>query len=170
MVDVGRGSVVGPLVGGDDFELPDDEHAASAVPAARAPRPLSTDRRLSRACSSSLGFDHPRRCSVHFCVGCRFVYYVCSDGAVAWCTHCNKFLTPPTVTPEGNCPRCGEPVERGLIPGMTRSADEPEPRVPWHLKLLGSALALYLGYRALQTHRLGVPPLTARDRAPGVRQ
>ena len=81
---------------------------------------------------------------------CHFVYYVCSDGAVAWCVHCNKFLTPPTVTPEGNCPRCGRPVERGLIPGMTRSADDPEPPVPWHLKLLGSALALYLGYRALQ--------------------
>jgi hypothetical protein len=83
-------------------------------------------------------------------LGCRFVYYVCSDGSVAWCVHCNKFLTPPSVTPEGNCPRCGAPVERGLIPGMTRSADEPEPRVPWHLKLLGSATALYLGYRALQ--------------------
>ena len=61
-----------------------------------------------------------------------------------------QFLTPPTVTPEGNCPRCGQPVERGLIPGMTRSADEPAPAVPWHLKLLGSALALYLGYRVLQ--------------------
>jgi hypothetical protein len=74
----------------------------------------------------------------------------CSDVSVAWCVHCNKFLTPPTVTPEGNCPRCGQAVERGLIPGMTRSADEPAPAVPWHLKLLGSALALYLGYRALQ--------------------
>jgi hypothetical protein len=74
----------------------------------------------------------------------------CSNGAVAWCTHCNKFLTPPTVTPDGNCPRCGEPVERGLIPGMTRSPDEPDPAVPWHLKLLGSALAIYLGYRFLQ--------------------
>jgi hypothetical protein len=74
----------------------------------------------------------------------------CSNGAVAWCTHCNKFLTPPTVTPDGNCPKCGEPVERGLIPGMTRSADEPDPAVPWHLKLLGSALAIYLGYRFLQ--------------------
>jgi hypothetical protein len=79
-----------------------------------------------------------------------FVYYVCSDGAVAWCVHCNRFLTPPTVTPEGTCPRCGETVERGLIPGMTRSDDDPAPRVPWHLKLLGSALAIYLGYRALQ--------------------
>jgi hypothetical protein len=74
----------------------------------------------------------------------------CSNGAVAWCVHCNKFLTPPSVTPEGNCPRCGQPVERGLIPGMTRSADEPAPAVPWHLKLLGAALALYLGYRFLQ--------------------
>jgi hypothetical protein len=33
---------------------------------------------------------------------------------------------------------------------MTRSADEPAPRVPWHLKLLGSALAIYLGFRAMQ--------------------
>jgi hypothetical protein len=41
-------------------------------------------------------------------------------------------------------------VERGLIPGMTRSADEPAPAVPWHLKLLGTALAIYLGYRFLQ--------------------
>ncbi len=33
---------------------------------------------------------------------------------------------------------------------MTRPADEPAPSVPWHLKLLGSALALYLGFRVLQ--------------------
>ena len=69
---------------------------------------------------------------------------------MAWCTHCNKFLTPPTVTPEGNCPKCGQMVERGLIPGMTRPNDEPKPAVPWHLKFLGMALALYLGYRFLQ--------------------
>ena len=74
----------------------------------------------------------------------------CSNGDVAWCTQCNKFLTPPSVTPEGNCPRCGEAVERGLIPGMTRSADEPDPVIPWHLKFLGTALAIYLGYRFLQ--------------------
>jgi hypothetical protein len=49
-------------------------------------------------------------------------------------------------------------VERGLIPGMTRPADEPPPAVPWHLKLLGVATALYLGFRFFQlidwlTHR-----------------
>jgi hypothetical protein len=69
---------------------------------------------------------------------------------VPWCVSCNKFMTPPTVTPDGNCPRCGRPVERGLIPGMTRSADEPKPAVPWHLKLFGTALALYLGFRFVQ--------------------
>jgi hypothetical protein len=69
---------------------------------------------------------------------------------VPWCVSCNKFLTPPTVTPEGTCPKCGKPVERGLIPGMTRSADEPAPAIPWHLKLFGLALALYLGWRAFQ--------------------
>jgi hypothetical protein len=41
-------------------------------------------------------------------------------------------------------------VERGLIPGMTRPAGEPDPVIPWHLKLLGTALAIYLGYRFLQ--------------------
>jgi phage FluMu protein Com len=69
---------------------------------------------------------------------------------VAWCVHCNKFLTPSTVTPEGTCPKCGQTVERGLIPGMTRSDDEPATGVPWHLKFLGMALALYLGYRFMQ--------------------
>jgi hypothetical protein len=70
--------------------------------------------------------------------------------AMPWCVHCNRFLTPSTVRPDATCPVCGETVERGLIPGMTRPADEPAPAVPWHLKLLGAGLALYLGYRALQ--------------------
>ena len=33
---------------------------------------------------------------------------------------------------------------------MTRPADEAPPAVPWHLKLVGAALAIYLGYRFLQ--------------------
>ena len=49
VVDVGRSR----LLDGADFELPDDVHAASAVPAARAPSPLSTARRLSPAPDSS---------------------------------------------------------------------------------------------------------------------
>jgi len=67
-----------------------------------------------------------------------------------WCVRCNKFLTPPSVKPDGTCPRCGGEVERGLIPGMTRPADEPSPAVPWHFKLLLLALAVYLGWRFLE--------------------
>ena len=64
-----------------------------------------------------------------------------------WCVSCNKFLTPPTVRTDGTCPRCGGEVERGLIPGMTRPAGEERPPIPWHLKLLGLALAVYLSFR-----------------------
>jgi hypothetical protein len=64
--------------------------------------------------------------------------------------HCNKFLTPSTVRPDATCPKCGDVVEKGLIPGMTRPADEERVGVPWHLKLLMLASALYLGFRALQ--------------------
>jgi PHP family Zn ribbon phosphoesterase len=67
-----------------------------------------------------------------------------------WCVSCNKFLTPSTVRPDATCPKCGRVVERGLIPGMTRPADEAPPAVPWHLKLVGAATAIYLGYRFLQ--------------------
>jgi PHP family Zn ribbon phosphoesterase len=69
---------------------------------------------------------------------------------VPWCVHCNKFLTPSTVHADGTCPRCGSTVEKGLIPGMTRPADEPAPAVPWHLKLVLAAGALYLGVRVFQ--------------------
>ncbi len=72
------------------------------------------------------------------------------NGGVPWCVSCNKFLTPSTVQHDGTCPKCGNTVERGLIPGMTRSADEEPPAVPWHLKLFGVGLAIYLGYRALE--------------------
>ena len=67
-----------------------------------------------------------------------------------WCVSCNKFLTPSTVRPDATCPKCGQIVERGLIPGMTRPADEPAPAVPWHLKLLLLALVVYLTFRAFQ--------------------
>ncbi len=70
--------------------------------------------------------------------------------AMPWCVSCNKFLTPSTVRPDATCPKCGNVVERGLIPGMTRPGDVAPPAVPWHLKLVGAALAVYLGYRFLQ--------------------
>jgi hypothetical protein len=67
----------------------------------------------------------------------------------------------------GECPRCGSPVDpgRARAPGAAGAADAPgaaavpgdadaeaaplEP-LPWHFKLLAGALALYLGWRAVQ--------------------
>jgi hypothetical protein len=78
---------------------------------------------------------------------------------VPWCDSCDRFLSPSTVQVDGTCPICGHAVD----PGHAHSADAPpadvvgdddeeEPLgpIPWHLKLLAAALALYLGYRAFQ--------------------
>ncbi len=58
---------------------------------------------------------------------------------------------------DGTCPSCGRVVD----PGRARVAsaipaadpvddDEDLPPIPWHLWLLAAALAVYLGYRAMQ--------------------
>ena len=91
-----------------------------------------------------------------------------------WCTGCDRFLSPSTVTPEGTCPTCGRAVDPGRAhaPGAepaeaterrarrarrreqsaadTPGDDEEPLPVPWHLKLLVGAVALYLGYRAYE--------------------
>jgi len=93
---------------------------------------------------------------------------------VPWCTGCDRFLSPSTVTAEGTCPTCGravdpgrahapgaEPVEsaerrarrarrRVAQGGAAPAADEETLPVPWHLKVLAGAVALYLGYRAYE--------------------
>ena len=72
-----------------------------------------------------------------------------------WCDVCDRFLSPSTVKVDGTCPSCGRVVE----PGHARTAeaklpdaedDEDLPPIPWHLWLLAGALAIYLGYRAMQ--------------------
>ena len=61
---------------------------------------------------------------------------------------------------DGNCPACGRAVDPGRAhaPGAETAAprspdaqadDAPLP-IPWHLKLLAGALAVYLGYRFMQ--------------------
>jgi hypothetical protein len=86
---------------------------------------------------------------------------------VPWCTHCSRFLSPATVTPAGACPACGRPVDpgaahaTGLAAGVTAGlaagdgdpaerGDEDLGPLPWHFKLLVAAVAVYLGYRALE--------------------
>jgi hypothetical protein len=80
---------------------------------------------------------------------------------VPWCASCDRFLSPSTVHADGTCPACGQPVDAGHAhhratitdptpAGEPPDAEEPLEPVPWHFKLLLGALAVYLGYRALQ--------------------
>ena len=71
-----------------------------------------------------------------------------------WCPSCDRFLSPPTVTAEGTCPKCGRAVEPGRAhtsaPAAKPHPEEELPPVPRHLKVLGAAMVVYLGYRFLQ--------------------
>lgn len=74
-----------------------------------------------------------------------------------WCPECDRFLSPASVLPDGSCPQCGRGVDPGhakapvaTIEGAATAEEEPLDPVPWHLKLLLGAIALYLGYRAFQ--------------------
>ncbi len=94
-----------------------------------------------------------------------------------WCTACDRFLSPSSVNVDGTCPRCGAVVDPGRAhaPEPPAAADTPvavestEPAanaagndaigsedeaetlpLPWHFKLLVGAIALYLGWRAVQ--------------------
>jgi PHP family Zn ribbon phosphoesterase len=77
-----------------------------------------------------------------------------------WCTSCDRFLSPSTVTTAGTCPRCGSPVDPGKAsrvdeldaPAMGGEGNGSKRRreIPWHVKALLGVLAIYLGYRAFQ--------------------
>jgi len=77
---------------------------------------------------------------------------------VPWCDACDRFLSPSTVKVDGTCPSCGRVVDPGHAhepsaePDVARTDDDDEdlPPIPWHLWLLAGALAVYLGYRAMQ--------------------
>ena len=67
-----------------------------------------------------------------------------------WCDDCDRYLAPSAVTRDGTCPTCGRPVEIGEVAKAAGEEDEPLPPVPWHLKLLALAVAIYLTYRLIQ--------------------
>ena len=76
-----------------------------------------------------------------------------------WCATCDRFLNPPSVNLDGSCPHCGQFVEPGHAHEAAEYRGEVDPAdavviddeasrgIPWHLKLILGALALYLGYR-----------------------
>ena len=61
---------------------------------------------------------------------------------------------------DGTCPSCGRMVDAGRAHATEASSpppadasatdDEDLPPIPWHLWVLAAALAVYLGYRAMQ--------------------
>ena len=59
-----------------------------------------------------------------------------------WCEGCNRYLTAPTIRPDGTCPECGRSVAE--LPG------EASPSAPWHFKLLVAAAGAYLAMRGVQ--------------------
>lgn len=65
-----------------------------------------------------------------------------------WCPECERFLSPPTVQADGTCPRCGHEVVRTQT--VESTTEEEYPPVPFHLKALGIAAAVYLGWRLVQ--------------------
>jgi hypothetical protein len=67
---------------------------------------------------------------------------------VPWCDDCDRFLSPSTVTGDGACPTCGHPVDVGDV--ARTAGEEPLPPIPWHLKLLAAAVAVYLLWRLVQ--------------------
>jgi predicted RNA-binding Zn-ribbon protein involved in translation (DUF1610 family) len=74
---------------------------------------------------------------------------------VPWCTECDRFLSPSTVQADGTCPTCGRTVDAGEVAtasakARAESPEEPLPPIPWHLKLLALAIAVYLSYRLYQ--------------------
>lgn len=66
-----------------------------------------------------------------------------------WCDDCDRYLAPSAVTTDGACPTCGRPVAVGDV-AEAAGEEEPLPPVPWHLKLLAVAVAIYLTYRLIQ--------------------
>ena len=54
-----------------------------------------------------------------------------------WCDDCSRVWNPTSMGKGGECPTCDRVIAA-------------PPRAPWHFKLLMVAVALYLGFRAVQ--------------------
>ena len=60
-----------------------------------------------------------------------------------WCHHCDRYLTPTSLSDAGTCPHCDS--DEVLV--------EPPPKpthLPWHFWVVVVAATVYLGWRAVQ--------------------
>ena len=72
-----------------------------------------------------------------------------------WCESCDRFYTPSTLTPEGDCPQGHHVADPEDAPKLVQSTapgreEEPAPKVPWHFWVLLIAVVVYLGWRFIQ--------------------
>lgn len=78
-----------------------------------------------------------------------------------WCEACAKYMAPSAMNADGSCPQCGRMVAVASIHGkitaknldlkkLARSGGDDDVSVPWHFKLLVSALVIYLSWRVVQ--------------------
>ena len=65
--------------------------------------------------------------------------------AVPWCEPCERFWNPGSVAADGACPTCGAAVE--TPPDSDTAARQ---KAPWHFWVALAAVAIYLGWRAIQ--------------------
>ncbi len=70
-----------------------------------------------------------------------------------WCDDCAKYWAPSTMTPAGECPRCGRLLDEPELAARPTNPGEPDDqqavdeKTPWHFKLMVVALVVYLVYR-----------------------
>lgn len=65
-----------------------------------------------------------------------------------YCTECDRFYNPNTLTSDGDCPD-GHHVADPDAPSAGGAVSDPPP-VPWHFKLMLTFIVIYLGWRLLQ--------------------
>jgi hypothetical protein len=66
------------------------------------------------------------------------------------CEPCGTFYNPNSLSEEGTCPSCGEPVVRGDLAQHQLDDHELERAVPWHFWVGVAAVTAYLGWRVIQ--------------------
>lgn len=87
-----------------------------------------------------------------------------------WCETCAKFWNPSSMRADGTCPTCGRSLATAVAPADGDGAEAvsipgagqrltgadlremagEDAKAPWHFKLMVVALAIYLGWRAVQ--------------------
>ena len=76
-----------------------------------------------------------------------------------WCDPCAKYWAPNAMEENGACPQCKTVLAtKGALRMEARSLGLPAPgeiegdapKAPWHFKLALAAVAVYLGWRAVQ--------------------